>query len=55
MTFRQIRSLGVRKARSDQQNLVSLRRLTSGDVDEGELELRAELGQVSRNVHVELR
>lgn len=54
-TSHQTRSLGVEKMHSTPAERAIVEAPTSGDVDESELELHAELRQVSTNVYIELR
>jgi len=55
VTSRRKRSLGVEKARLMVLQRSIAEALTGGNIDERKLELRAELGQVSWNIHIELR
>lgn len=54
MMFRQTRSLGMRRIQFAAGRSV-MEALTGGNVDEREVELRAELRQVVTNIYIELR
>lgn len=54
MKFRQTRSLGMRRIQFAAERSV-MEALTGGNVDEREVELRAEFRQVVTNIYVELR